>query len=189
MSPRWIPAIMIFVAACGSDYPSRDWSGSYLTRVVGASSDCYEAPVPPDIPEVVAELEQESDNRATLMLNPIVQLTGAFEGDELAVSAAMVDQLALPDTLARRIGPADSFDSVVYDFRGEFEDWRFHGEYVIRTPDVRALVRGVVPLRCTLRYELVGAKFEPPRLSEQPWMRGFERDTAAPADTAPAPGN
>lgn len=189
MGARWILAVMALVVACESEYPSRDWSGSYLTRVVGSSSDCYEVPVPPEIPQVVAELEQKSDNQATLWLNPLVQLAGAFEGDELAVSGAIVDPLTLPDTLAGRIGPADSFDSVVYDFHGEFDDWRFRGEYVIRTPDIRALVRGVQPLRCTLRYELVGERFDPPRLSEQPWLEGLADTTTGSADTSAGAGD
>jgi hypothetical protein len=174
-------------AACSQDYPSRDWSGSYLTRMVAASSDCHEAPVPPAMPEFIAELEQEGDNRATLWVNPVVQLAGSFEGDVLAATAARVDSVGLPDTLARQIQPADSFETVTHDFRGEFEDWRFRGEYVIRSPDILALVRGVRPLRCTLRYELEGTRFEPPAISEQPWLQELEADTSAPAvpaDTA-----
>lgn len=175
-------------AACGrDDFPSRDWSGSYLTRMVASSSDCHEAPVPPPMPEFIVELEQERDNLAILWINPVVQLTGAFEGDHLAVTGARVDSVGLPDTLAQRIQPADSFETVAYDFRGEFENWRFRGEYVIRSPDIRALVKGLRPLRCTLRYELEGARFEPPALSEQPWLRDLEAGAAAPAvpaDTA-----
>src|SRR5688572_16232743 len=176
----------LFVA-CDSDFPSRDWSGSYLTRMVAASSDCHEQSVPPPMPEFIAELEQEDDNRATLWINPVVQLAGAFESDELTATAALVDSVGLPDTLAQRIQPADSFETITYDFRGAFENWSFRGEYVIRAPDVRALVKGLRPLRCTLRYELAGARFEPPALSEQPWLQELGADTAAvavPADTA-----
>ena len=184
--------VILFLAgalsvACGSDFPSRDWTGSYLTRMVASSSDCYEQPVPPPMPEFIAELEQEGDNRATMWINPVVQLTGTFERDELSATAALVDSVGLPDTLAQRIQPADSFDVITYDFRGEFEDWRFRGEYVIRSPDVRALVQGLSPLRCTIRYEVEGARFEPPALSEQPWLQELGADTAAvavPADTA-----
>jgi hypothetical protein len=174
-------------AACGRDFPSRDWSGSYLTRMVASSSDCHEQTVPPPMPEFIAELEQEGDNRATMWINPVVQLAGTFEGDELTATAALVDSVGLPDTLAQRIQPADSFDTITYDFRGEFEDWRFRGVYVIRSPDVRALVKGLSPLRCTIRYEVEGARFEPPALSEQPWLQELGADTAAvtvPADTA-----
>jgi hypothetical protein len=177
----------VLFVACGSDFPSRDWSGSYLTRMVASSSDCHEQPVPPHMPEFIAELEQEGDNRATIWINPVVQLTGAFERDELTATAAMVDSVGLPDTLAQRIQPADSFDTITYDFRGEFEDWRFRGEYVIRSPDVRALVEGLRPLRCTIRYEVEGARFEPPPISQQPWLQELGADTAAvavPADTA-----
>ena len=173
--------------ACGSDFPSRDWSGSYLTRMVASSSDCQEQPVPPPMPEFIAELEQESDNSATLWMNPVVKLTGAFERDELTATAALVESVGLPDTLAQRIQPADSFDAITYDFRGEFEDWRFRGVYVIRSPDVRALVKGLRPLRCTIRYEVEGARFEPPAISQQPWLQELGADTAAvavPADTA-----
>jgi hypothetical protein len=174
-------------AACGSDYPSRDWSGSYLTRMVASSSDCHEQPVPPPMPEFIAELEQEGDNRATMWINPVVKLTGAFERDELTATAALVDSVGLPDTLAQRIQPADSFDTITYDFRGEFEDWRFRGVYVIRSPDIPALVKGLRPLRCTIRYEVEGARFEPPAISQQPWLQELGADTAGtavPADTA-----
>ena len=174
-------------AACGGDYPSRDWSGDYLISMVGSSSDCHEATVPPPMPQMVVELDQKSDNSATLMLNPFVPLEGAFRGDELVVTGSSVEALSLPDTLRRRIEPADSFDTVAYAFRGEFDDWRFRGQYVIRSPDVRALVRGARPLRCTIRYELAGVRFEPPAISEQPWIQGLQPDTAPPAvptDTA-----
>jgi hypothetical protein len=175
------------LAACGQDYPSRDWSGDYLVSMVGSSSDCHEAPVPPAMPQMVVELDQKSDNTATLMLNPLVPLEGAFQGDELVVSGSSVEALGLPDTLQQRIQPADSFDTIAYEFRGGFDNWRFRGQYTIRSPDVRALVRGVRPLRCTIRYELTGIRFEPPAISEQPWIQGLEADTAppaVPADTA-----
>jgi len=177
----------VALAACGKDYPSRDWSGDYLVSMVGSSSDCHESTVPPPMPQMIVELDQKSDNSATLMLNPVVPLEGAFQGDELVVTGSSVEALGLPDTLQQRIQPADSFDTIAYEFRGKFENWRFRGQYAIRSPDVRALVRGAKPLRCSIRYELLGVRFEPPAISEQPWLQGLEADTAppaVPADTA-----
>jgi hypothetical protein len=181
----------IAVAACGggggnAGYPSRDWSGSYLTRMVGSSSDCRDASVPPPIPQFIAELRQDPANRAILWMSPVVQLTGTFHGDVLEVRASFAEALTLPDSLVRRIEAADSFDTVTYHLRAELdEEWRFRAEYEIRTPDVRALVAGARPLRCTLRYELEGARFEPPALSDQPWLDSL-RGTGAPPAGAPA---
>jgi hypothetical protein len=183
---RWLP-MLVLVAACGQEYPSRDWSGSYLTRMIASSSDCHEAPVPPAMPEFIAELRQASDNSVMVYVNPIVRLSGSFEGDELEAGASMTDQLFLPDSLASRITPADSFDNVTYSLRTKIENWSFQAEYEIRAPDVKALVAGVRPIRCSIRYELAGARFEPPRLSEQPWIEGLRGDGAAPpAATTPA---
>lgn len=185
MGCRRFLLVLVAIAACGeSDYPSRDWSASYLTSMVASSSDCYEAPVPPAMPQFIAELRQGGDNSVTIYVNPIVQLRGTFQGDNLEASAVMTDQVMLPDSLAERITAADSFDAVTYRLTTKLEDWTFRAEYEIRSPDVRALVRGVRPLRCTIRYDLAGARFDPPRLSEQPWIEGLSADPAAPPDTA-----
>ncbi len=179
----WIPLAMAAIAMCGggTDYPSRDWSGSYLTRMVASSSDCKDASVPPPIPEFIAELRQDPSNRAIVWMNPVIQLEGAFHGDALDARASMVDALNLPDSLARRIEPADSFDTVTYHLAAELaEDWRLRAEYEIRAPDVRAALAGEEPLRCTMRYELAGVRFEPPALSEQPWLDSL-RGSGAPA--------
>lgn len=182
MRRRGLLAVVVLIVACGGEYPSRDWSGSYLTRMVAASSDCHEASVPPPLPQFIAELRQASDNSVTVHINPIVQLKGTFEGDDLEVGSAMTDQLVLPDSLAARITAADSFDTVTYRLRTKLEDWTYRAEYEIRVPDLRALVEGVEPLRCTIRYELAGARFDPPNLSEQPWLEDLSAP-AAPADT------
>ncbi len=185
---RWVVPLVLAAAlhACGSEYPSRNWGGTYLTRMVASSSDCFESPIPPPITELLAVLEQGSGNDARLTINPIVPLKGSFRGDALAARASFVDSLQLPESLARRITPADSFDTITYEFDGKFKNWRFRGEYRVRAPDVRALVKGATPLRCTMRYQLAGARFEPPALSDQPWLQGLS-DSAAAGAAAPPP--
>ena len=173
------------VSACGSDYPSRDWSGSYLLRMTSSSSDCRGASVPPPMGQFIAEVRQDSANQATMWMNPIVRLAGTYTGDVLAAGETKSDPVTLPDSLARRVGPEDSLDFVSHTLRAEFDDWRIHASYAIRAPDVQALVRGSRPYRCTLRYELEGARFEPPALSDQPWLEGM-RDTTSGATPAPA---
>lgn len=173
---------IVALASCRSEYPSRDWSGNYLTRMIASSSDCTETPLPPPLASFGLHLEQEASNRVTVMMNPVIALEGAFEGDRLQARSLFVGELTLPDTLRQRLGPADSFDIIAYDLDANFKGHGFRATYHIRTPDIRALVRGEGPLRCSYRYELAGARFEPPPLSEQPWTREL-----APADTAAAP--
>lgn len=189
MRRAWIPLAVAALAACSgggeADYPTRDWSGSYLTRMVSSSSDCKDASVPPPIPEFIAELRQDPSNRAIIWMNPVIQLEGVFHGDALEASMSMVDALNLPDSLAARIEPADSFDNVTYHLSAELtEDWRLTAEYEIRAPDVRALLAGEEPLRCTMRYELAGTRFEPPALSQQPWLDSLRGSPARPGATA-----
>ena len=178
-------AVAVVLGACGGDYPSRDWSGNYLARMIASSSDCYQSPLPPPLLAFTLNVEQHPNNRVSVWMNPIIQLSGSFDGDHLDAQAMFAEQVTLPDSLRARLTPADSFEVIAYDFDGDFDGNGFEAHYTIRTPDVRALAAGAEKLRCTYEYDLVGTVFEPQPLSEQPWSQ--ELAPAGPAQPGIAP--
>ncbi|MFN2421167.1 MAG: hypothetical protein ABR527_07275 [Gemmatimonadota bacterium] len=178
-------AFAVFLAGCDSEYPSRDWSGNYIARMIASSSDCVASPLPPPLTSFQLQVTQSPDNTVTVWMNPIITLTGKFDGDRLEVDGMLREELSLPDTLRARITPADSFDAVAYRLEARFEDLGFGGNYEIRTPDIRALVHGDDDLRCSYRYELTGTRFEPQSLGEQPWIRDLA--PVGPAEPLTAP--
>ena len=180
-------ALALFLTGCGSEYPSRDWSGNYIARMVASSSDCLETPLPPPLTSFQLRVTQANDNTATVWMNPIIDLTGKFDGDRLEAERSFREEVLLPDSLREHITPADSFDTIMYRLDARFEGLEFSADYEIRAPDIRALVSGADDLRCTYRYELTGTRFEPQRLGEQPWIK--ELAPAGPAEPLVAPAD
>jgi hypothetical protein len=183
-------AAAMFLAACGPDYPSRDWSGDYIARMVASSSDCAGTPLPPPLNSFQLRVTQAPNNAAAVWMNPIITLTGEFEGDRLEAEGMFREEVSLPDSLRAQTSPADSFDMIMYHLDVTFEEPEFRASYEIRTPDLRALVLGGEELRCSYRYELTGSRFEPQPLGEQPWIEDLAPAPPAtlqmPADSAAA---
>ncbi len=162
-------AATLLVAACGSGdegYPSRDWSGRYATQVVESSTDCQGATAPPPMTGLILSLEHYNNNRATVQVTPLIRLAGGFEGDHLETTNFIQEPVSLPDTLLTRVTPADSIETVTYRFEADFERNGFQGRYVIRAPDLRALVLEGTGKRCQIRYTLSGQRIR--EASEQP---------------------
>ena len=151
--------LALLLAACGGgDDGPRNRSGSYLSRMTGSSSDCADAPLPPPLTGFTMLVEETPEGVTGVWMAPIIQLNGAFRGDSLVATSTFEHPLALDDSLLARIQPADSFDVIAYELRAAFADSGYTASYVIRTPDVRALVSGAPSLRCEYRYELAGER-------------------------------
>ncbi|HKY61140.1 MAG TPA: hypothetical protein VJP59_09025 [Gemmatimonadota bacterium] len=164
-----LAAGVLTAVACGSGdegYPSRDWSGRYATRVVEASTDCQGATGPPPISGLILSLEHYDNNRAAVQMTPVIRLAGSFQGDHLETTHFIQESVALPDTLLARATPADSVETITYSFEADFERNGFQGRYVIRAPDLRALVLEGTGKRCQIRYTLSGQRIR--EASEQP---------------------
>lgn len=161
-------ASLMVCAACGGGggddpaFPSRDWDGDYLTRVVASSTDCIGARLPPAMPGFQLNLDHHPNNRATVRMGPLVQLTGSFEGDHLEAGQTIRQPIDLPDSLRVRAAAADSLDVISYVLSVDFAGRHYDGSYVITAPDIRALVANEPDARCAYRYELVGNWFERP---------------------------
>ena len=152
---------LLTLAACGGGderYPSRDWSGRYATQVVEASTDCQGAPAPPPMTGLILSLEHYDNNRATVQVTPVIRLAGAFEGDRLETGNLIQEPVSLPDTLLALLTPADSIETITYRFEADFERNGFQGRYVIRAPDLRALILEGAGKRCQIRYSLAGQR-------------------------------
>lgn len=152
---------LLTLAACGGGdekYPSRDWSGRYATQVVQASTDCQGTPAPPPMTGLILSLEHHDNNRATVQVTPVIRLAGAFEGDRLETGNQIQAPVSLPDTLLTLVTPADSIETITYRFEADFERNGFQGRYVIRAPDLRALVLEGDGRRCQIRYSLAGQR-------------------------------
>lgn len=155
---RIFPLAMAALLACGGDeeeYPSRDWTGRYATRTLDSSTDCTGVDLPPPLTGFFLELDQHPNNRATLRLNPLVALTGEFEGDNLQAEGRVQADIDLPEQMLER-SEADSVDLTTYTLSADFVGVGFEGTYRIRTADIRAIADGEGPVRCTQRYELRG---------------------------------
>jgi hypothetical protein len=160
---------LLTAVACGSgdeEYPSRDWSGRYATQVVEASTDCQGATSPPPMTGLILSLEHYDNNRAAVQMTPVIRLAGGFDGDHLESTNFIQEPLSLPDTLLARTTPADSIETITYRFEADFERNGFQGRYVIRAPDLRALVLEGTGKRCQIRYTLSGQRIR--EASEQP---------------------
>lgn len=146
------------LAACESGRPSRNWSGRYATRVVESSTDCVNADAPPPMAGFILDLTQQTDGTATVILNPLIQLGGRFDGDRLEAQAVVIEPIGLPDSIAARARPADSLETITYRLVAGLSEDGFEGEYVVRSPDLLALVHRDEGARCDYRYELRGER-------------------------------
>lgn len=167
--PVALAAALWTVQACGSGdekYPSRDWSGRYATRVVESSTDCQGATAPPPITGLIISLEHYDNNQAAVQMTPVIRVAGEFEGDRLEATTVIREPVSLPDTLVARVTPADSIETITYRFEADFKRNGFQGRYVIRAPDLRALVLKGSGKRCQIRYSLSGQRVQ--EAGEQP---------------------
>ncbi|MFN2384493.1 MAG: hypothetical protein ABR559_09595 [Gemmatimonadota bacterium] len=167
---RWgmgVASLMLLVGCGGGagdapDFPTRDWDGDYLSRVVASSTDCTGSRLPPAMPGFQLNLDHHPNNRATVQMGPLVQLRGSFDGDHLEAAQMIRQPIDLPDSLRVRADASDSLDVISYALSVDFAGRHFEGSYVIHAPDIRALVADAADARCAYRYELVGNWFERP---------------------------
>ncbi|MGH7556501.1 MAG: hypothetical protein ACREMD_01710 [Gemmatimonadota bacterium] len=186
-------ALLLPVAGCGDGndvYPSGDWSGRYGTTVSQAATDCYGATAPPPMTGFILDLEHHRNNRATLTMNPVVRLAGEFDGDRLEAWNQVETPVELPDSLLARVTEADSLETITYRLEADFSRNGFVGRYVIRAPDLRALVSEGAASRCEFRYRLAGQRIR--EATESGLPPGFEPvlpDTAPANDPAVVPAD
>jgi hypothetical protein len=159
--PVVLAAGLLAAVACGGGdegYPSRDWSGRYATQVVEASTDCQGATAPPPMTGLILSLEHYDNNRVAVQMTPVIRLAGGFEGDHLETTNFIQEPVSMPDTLLARVTSADSIETITYRFEADFERNGFQGRYLIRAPDLRALVLEGTGKRCQILYTLSGQR-------------------------------
>lgn len=105
---------------------------------------------------LILDVSQRADS-VTVTLNPIVRLQGRIQDGHLEARTVIEAPVALPDSLAARVSPADSLDTITYLLEADFDASGFTGSYLIRSPDLRAVFQGAGG-RCDLRYELAGQR-------------------------------
>lgn len=142
----------------GDAFPSRDWSGTYSLRVLESSTDCLEAEAPPPLGDLSLEIRQTVDNDVTVMIGPLVALGGRLNGDELEARGEIRQPISLPDSLLTRATEADSLETITYRLEAELKGNSLRGRYVIRAPDLIALMRGAGQRRCAYEYEVRGGE-------------------------------
>lgn len=148
--------------ACGSgseEFPSSNWTGRYATRIVQSSTDCVDADGPPVMTGFIMDVVQLTTNKTTIKMNPIVELEGEFVGDRVEASMQVDQPVSLPDSLVARATSADSLNVITYSLAADFDRGGFEGVYVVRSPDLRALVNYNRGGRCDFRYQLAGTRF------------------------------
>ncbi len=158
IAPLWIGLLI----GCGSgseEFPSSNWTGKYATRIVQSSTDCVDADGPPVMTGFIMDVIQMTTNRTTVKMNPIVELEGEFVGDHVDVTMRVDQPISLPDSIAARATPADSLDVITYSLTADFARDGFEGMYVVRSPDLRALINHNRGGRCNFRYKLAGTRF------------------------------
>ncbi len=181
-----VAAPLALAVACGGgaeegDYPSREWSGWFQSRMTGSSTDCRGADLPPPLTGFTMTVEHHPNNKASVRMGTFVGLTGTFDADSLHATTSFDVPVALPDSIADRATPEDSLDSVTYRLDAVFADSAFSGTYVIRTPDINALSRGESPGRCAYRYEIAGDEVD-----DLPTVGGGEGPGIVPDGSSPA---
>ncbi|MGH7564735.1 MAG: hypothetical protein ACREK5_09980 [Gemmatimonadota bacterium] len=187
-------AMLLPVAGCGGDgeeaYPSGDWSGRYGTTVSEAATDCHGATAPPAMTGFILDIEHHKNNRATVTMNPIVRLAGEFQGDRLEAMNVVRTPVELPDSLLARVTEADSIETITYRLEADFSREGLVGRYVIRAPDLRALVLEGEAARCQFRYRLAGQRIA--EAGDEGLPPGFEPvlpDTLSADDPAVVPAD
>ncbi len=158
IAPLWIGLLI----GCGSgpdEFPSSNWTGKYATRIVQSSTDCVDADGPPVMTGFIMDVIQMTTNRTTMKMNPIVELNGEFVGDHVEVWMQVDQPISLPDSIAARATPADSLDVIAYSLTADFSRDGFEGLYVVRSPDLRALINHSRGDRCDFRYQLACTRF------------------------------
>lgn len=156
------PLCLGLLVACGSgsdEFPSSNWTGKYATRIVQSSTDCADADGPPVMTGFIMDVVQLTTNKTTIKMNPIVELEGEFVGDHVEVTMQVDQPVSLPDSIIARATPADSLDVITYRLAADFERDGFEGVYVVRSPDLRALINHNRGGRCDYRYQLAGTRF------------------------------
>jgi len=154
-------AVGLFLMVCGTEdepketYPSQNWSGRYATRTVDSATDCTGEEDAPPLGGFFLELDHHPNNRATLRLNPLVGLSGEFEGDHLEATGTVVTGFDAPGTASDGM-TGDSLDTTTYTLQADFSGASFEGTYRIRAADVRAMAAGDGKSLCTHRYEITG---------------------------------
>jgi hypothetical protein len=91
-------------------------------------------------------------------MTPVIRLAGGFEGDHLETTNFIQEPVSMPDTLLARVTSADSIETITYRFEADFERNGFQGRYLIRAPDLRALVLEGTGKRCQILYTLSGQR-------------------------------
>ncbi len=150
------------LVACGSgsdEFPSSNWTGKYATRIVQSSTDCVDADGPPVMTGFIMDVVQLTTNKTTIKMNPIVEFKGEFVGDHVEATMHVDQPVSLPDSIVARATPADSLDVITYLLAADFESDGFEGVYVVRSPDLRALINHNRGGRCDFRYQLAGTRF------------------------------
>lgn len=153
---------LVLLIACGSgskEFPSSNWTGKYATRIVQSSTDCVDADGPPVMTGFIMDVIQLTTNKTTIKMNPIVELEGEFVGDHVEVSMRVDQPISLPDSIIARATQADSLDVITYSLAADFDRDGFEGVYVVRSPDLRALINHNRGDRCDFRYQLAGTRF------------------------------
>jgi hypothetical protein len=156
------PLCLGLLIACGSgseEFPSSNWTGRYATRIVQSSTDCVDADGPPVMTGFIMDVIQMTTNKTTIKMNPIVELEGEFVGDHVEVSMRVDEPVSLPDSIVARATPADSLNVITYSLAADFDRGDFEGVYVVRSPDLRALINHNRGGRCDFRYQLAGTRF------------------------------
>jgi hypothetical protein len=156
------PLCLALLIACGSgseEFPSSNWTGKYATRIVQSSTDCVDADGPPVMTGFIMDVIQLTTNKTTIKMNPIVELEGEFLGDHVEVSMRVDQPVSLPDSIVARATPADSLDVITYLLTADFDRDGFEGEYIVRSPDLRALINHNRGGRCDFHYQLAGTRF------------------------------
>ncbi|MBA2565662.1 MAG: hypothetical protein H0V09_09610 [Gemmatimonadetes bacterium] len=117
-----------------SRWPARNYSGSYAVRAKAASNECPAAIFAAG-DTVEFRVLQEHDNRATVVIQPVISLSGVFQGDRLQARAAVVNTaLAAANAAPGKDSTALGVDSLRYTLDLRFEGEVFEGTYRVDQP-------------------------------------------------------
>lgn len=151
--------VALLVGSCSqpeSEFPSRDWSGSYATQVVESSTDCWGATNPPPMTGFTVQLTHLGSNDTVVKMSELISLAGFFTGDRMDAQTVIAQPISLPDSLTQAALPEDSLEMISYRLTAEFANGGFTGEYIVRSADLNELVDTGQGSRCEYRYSLKG---------------------------------